>query len=713
MIARTRTVYQAQIAECGAAALGMILAYHGCHVPLEQLRIDTGITRDGCNACHILEGAEKYGLKGRGRRLGASQLSHVQMPCILHWQQNHFVVLEGFSGREACINDPQRGRLRIPMDRFNRDYSGVVLLFEKTERFTQIPGRDSLLQAFLTRIKEQPAAAAATVFAHLLSVEFFLLFLLAVRTGIDQMRTGTISGRVHLMLLILPAALLMLGYLRGVFTEKLRTEADVLGVRDLVRRFLHLPDLFYEQRFLGDLFLRTDSVLQVNRFFCGELLLLPGTVLLSLSCLAAAFALSLPITLLVLLFLVIFLFILALLLRKCRDSAEKWTVEGGQLAGAAVNAFSVTGTIKTAGLEQEATAELTAAEEKCGDLRAEMKRREELARLAGVLLLAACVIVCAAVGSTLPGGSGITAGTLVVLPVLYAAAALSAARLPSFLTSLRRASAQFSRVEDTGVISEETTDRAEAEAFHGKLSGALCARDITGGYGRLQGLIVSGISLEAESGKRIAIIGASGSGKSTLLKILSGAMDPWEGTLLFDGRERREILDNILHASMATVQQEVVLFGGTIRDNLTLWNQNIMEEDVLRAARDAQIHDVILEKKSGYDHVLSENGSNFSGGERQCLEIARALAGNPSILFLDEATSRMDAATEKEVLRAVRRRGCTCVMVSHRPEAVRSCDEILVLQNGRVAARGRHEELVKDCGIYRELMGFEQGGSHA
>jgi ATP-binding cassette subfamily C protein len=239
------------------------------------------------------------------------------------------------------------------------------------------------------------------------------------------------------------------------------------------------------------------------------------------------------------------------------------------------------------------------------------------------------------------------------------------------------------------------------------LHGEIQVRDLTFGYSRVSPPTLTNVSLTLKPGQRVALVGASGSGKSTLAKLVCGLYEPWQGNILFDGVPRAQIPRLVLTQAVAMVDQDIVLFAGTVRENLTLWDSTVPDAQLTRACIDAGIHDVVLSLPGGYDGELLEGAANLSGGQRQRLDIARALVHDPAVLVLDEATSALDAETEYHILQQLRRRGCACLIVAHRLSTILDCDEIIVMEHGSVVQRGTHAALLRQGGVYARLLGDE------
>ncbi|MBR5509053.1 MAG: NHLP family bacteriocin export ABC transporter peptidase/permease/ATPase subunit [Lachnospiraceae bacterium] len=709
MRVKTPTIYQMEMTECGAASLGMILAYYGYHVPLEQLRVDTGVTRDGCNALHILKGARKYGLQGKGLSLSANKLKEKKVPCIIHWNFNHFVVFEGIKGDYAYINDPAQGRRKMLLEEFESCFTGITLLFEKTESFQKNEKTDSMLRVVLQKARKQSAGFMALVLLGLLMVVPGFVLPQLSQVFVDQVLNGgktEFAGSIAGMMLLALGCKVLLQWYRDFIREKLSQKLSILSARNLTEHILKLPIAFFEQRYLGDIVGRSDSNDQVNEFMLNQLVGVWLDLFTAVFYLVILMRYHVVLTMIGLAGIAADLLVARLGASKVSTLSEKNSIDEGKLSGMVLSALSISETLKAAGAENDYTARIIGQEAKCMNTQQETDKVQNiLSALAEVLKSLFDILILLAGGYLVICGE-FSAGMLVGYIGLFEFLAEPMKQLIHFVQTLESMKASMNRVEDVERYPQaHTFNKKENQVrLSGKLSGEIEVKGVTFGYNPLFGALISDFGFHIESGKTIALVGASGSGKSTVGKLLSGLYLPWEGNIYFDGMDRERIPANVLNASIATVSQNVVLFGGTIRQNLTMWNKNILEEDMIRAAKDACIHDTIMSKTGAYDYVLNENAGNLSGGQRQRLEIARALATNPSILIMDEATSALDTQTEKQIIDNIKRRGCSCVIVAHRLSAIRDCDEIVVLLQGKVVQRGTHEQLMNEEGYYQELV---------
>ncbi len=707
---RTRTVYQMEMTECGAASLGMILSYYGCYVPLEKLRVDTGVSRDGCNAYNILLGGEKYGLKGTGIRLSADTLRKKTFPCIIHWNFNHFVVCEGMKGKYVWINDPAQGRYKIGFADFEKSFTGIALFFEKTEEFQIRKDKNSVFSALWKRITKQKEGFRLLIFAGFLLTLPGLLIPMLSQVFVDQVLTrGSMELAQTIALLMFLALLfqLLLSWYRDYIQEKISRKSSALYTRDFTEHMLKLPISFFEQRYLGDVIGRSDNNDHINDFLLNDLtgvLLNFFTAVIYLIILARR---SLLLTFIGIMGIGADLLISQLSMGKIRNLSEKNSIDQGRLSGIIFSGFAISETLKASGMENEYAGRIIGQEAKCADTEQENNRIQGIMNTFGGVTGSITNTIMLLFGAYYVIKGRFSPGMVVSFIALYGMLSAPVKKMTGFVQTMQIMRAKLNRIEDVERYPLAHTfekDPKQLVRFSGKLSGDIEIKDIVFGYNHLYSPLIEGLSFHLTCGRTLALVGSSGSGKSTVGRLLSGMYPAWEGEILFDRISRERIPENVLNASIATVSQNVVLFGGTIRQNLTMWNDNILEEDIIRAAKDACIHDIIVGRTGAYDSMLTENGRNLSGGQRQRLEIARALALNPSILIMDEATSALDPETEKRIIDNIKRRGCTCVIAAHRLSAIRDCDEILVMDHGRVVQRGSHEQLMEEDGYYRELV---------
>lgn len=706
--AKTPTVFQMEATECGAASLTMILGYFGKHIPLEQMRIETGVSRDGCNAGNIMLAAQKFGLETHGYRKDLDALFTLPVPCIIHWNFNHFVVWEGRKGDHCYINDPAVGRRRLSVKDMDESFTGIVLTFKPSESFEKTKSDNSLLSFVAGRLTGQYKAIAALIITGLFLVFPGLLTPVFTQLFIDDILLGGNDDWMSILIAVMIGTLIIQAFLtfyRGKILLRLQKKMTLISSHGMLTHMLRLPSNFFEQRYAGDLSERVTNNENVNIFLAGDL---AQTVL---NCFVAAFYLILLLiyspllTLIGIICIGIELTIMALTSKSMKDYSQKAQLEHGKMSGTLFSGLSITSTLKASGTENAFIARLLGNYAKSIDMKEQMGKRQEfinaIPEISGQLL----TIITLIVGGLQIIKGNMTAGMLIGYTSLQAAFVLPINDLSGFIQRIQTAKADMARVEDIMRYKEDekyaVTEYADKK---GKLDGRVELKNVSFGYNILEDPLVTDFSFDLSPGSSIAFVGMSGSGKSTVSKICSGLYAPWSGEVLLDGIPMNKIMPEVIASSIATVSQDITLFSGTVKDNLTMWNKYIDDEDMIRAAKDACIHDAINERPGAYDFVLSENGDNLSGGQRQRLEIARALVLSPSILIMDEATSALDPIVEKQIIDNIKRRGCTCIIVAHRLSAIRDCDEIIVMDRGKIVQRGTHEELSAVEGHYQKLI---------
>lgn len=716
--ARTPSIFQMEMTECGAASLCMVLASYGCYVPLEKMRVETGVSRDGCNMKGIKRAAERYGMEAHGRRCELNQLKRVDVPCIIHWNFCHFVVFEGFRGKYAYINDPAVGRRKLTMQELDEGFTGVVMTFKKTGQFRKSPKRSTMASFIHRRLKGQHGVLLQLFHIGLLLVVPGLMLPVLAQVFIDDILGNGYRDWLACLLLLMGGCILLkeaLSYYRSLVLEKLKTKMTLISFRDFLGHIFRLPISFFDQRYTGDLVDRVSNDAEVSRFLAGDLMKTCLNLLTACFYLVILLLYSPVMTMVGGLKVCIGVLSVVFSARALRNATTRLQMSGGQLHGAVSVGFSITDSIKASGVETAYSNRILGHQAQYAAWEQELARRQQMlavipeamGRLVDVLLLM--------MGGRLVMQGRMTMGMLVAYHALYGSFCEPVDELVGFFRSLEQLRSNIGRVEDVERHEESIrfTEQHPRRPMTGKLHGNVVLRDVSFGYSVLRPPVMEHFDFSISSGEMVAFVGASGCGKSTLSKVISGLYRPWSGDVLFDGVPQNEIPNPVFNNSVATVSQDIHLFSGTILDNLTMWDPTVPEADIDAAVRDACMDDFIMQQPGGYGFRLEEGARNLSGGQRQRLEIARALAKKPSILILDEATSALDPLVEKRIMDNIRRRGCTCVLVAHRLSAIRDCHRIVVMRNGQAVEQGTHAALMRAGGYYASLMGEEHAHGHA
>lgn len=696
--------------ECGAASLAMIMAYHGKYVPLDKLRVDTGVSRDGCRASKIMQGSRKYGFETEGYRMGLEALlKEDRLPCIIHWNFNHFVVFEGVKGKYAYLNDPARGRRKLTKQELDEGFTGVVLFFWPTESFTKSKKIRTLVHYARQRLKGQRSAILYLILLGLFLVFPGLLTPIFSQIFIDDILIGGSTDWLKILIIaMLGSALFQAGitFYRNTILVKLQNKMSLISTHGLLSHMFRLPMSFFDQRYAGDLASRVSNNNSVAEFIAGDL----GQSILNL--IVSAFYLILLLSYSPLLTLIgvgsviINFVIIKLTSDTISRSIMKMQQDQGKMTGVIFSGINIITTLKAAGVENQFASRVLGYYAKSSVQKQSHGKLQQIINSVPQITSQICNILVLMIGGVLVIRGNLTAGMLIAFNTLLAAFIEPVNELVGFVQRIQQIKADMSRVDDILRHEEDEVFKESEEKVEriGKLSGQIELHDISFGYSKLEKPLIEGFSFKLQSGKSIAFVGASGSGKSTVSKIISGLYMPWSGDITVDGDSLRNIPLEIQTSSISTVSQEISLFSGTIHDNITMWNDTLRDEDIIQAAKDACIHEVITKRPGAYDSYLAEGGRNLSGGQRQRLEIARALVTNPTILIMDEATSALDPMTEKEIMDNIKRRGCTCIIIAHRLSAIRDCDEIIVMDRGKIIQRGTHEELMGVPGHYLKLI---------
>ena len=714
---RTPTILQMEAVECGAAALGIILAYHGRRVSLEELRVACGVSRDGSKAISIVKAARAYGLSARGARLEIDQLRQQKFPAILFWNFNHFLVIDGFGGDVLYLNDPATGPRSVTLEEFNKAYTGVTLLFEPAAGFTPGGLRPNLIKALAQRLQQAKVALLFVALVSLALVIPGLIIPVFSQVFVDNYLIGQMDGWIKPLLLGMAATAVvrgMLTWLQQKYLLRLEIHLSLTGSARFFWHVLRLPMEFFRQRYAGDISQRVEANDRIANLLSGELATNAVNVVMLVFYLAVMTLYNWKLTLIGAILTALNLVALKAIARIRSDGNMLLLQDRGKLMATLIGGIQTIETIKASGAEDDFFSRWAGYKAKVNNTEQRLEFYTRLlSALPGLLSALINVAILGIGGAEVIKGS-MSVGMLVAFQSLMASVTLPVTRLMMLAGKYQEAKGDMARLDDVMRYAIEPgfsptsapapTPADGAVPAQSKLQGLVELRDISFGYSRLEPPLITDFNLILKPGQRIALVGGSGSGKSTVARLVMGLNRPWSGAVLFDGQPREALERSTLLASLGCVEQESYLFEGSVRDNLTLWDDTLPQADMIQAARDAMIHDIVIGRKDGYDSVVGEAGAGFSGGQIQRLEIARALAIRPSILVLDEATSALDPSTETAIDTNIRARGCACLIVAHRLSTVRDADEIIVMDQGRIVERGTHAQLVANNGVYSQLF---------
>ncbi|MBO7663403.1 MAG: NHLP family bacteriocin export ABC transporter peptidase/permease/ATPase subunit [Clostridia bacterium] len=710
-VARVPVVLQMEALECGAASLAMILAYYDRWIPLEQVRYDCGVSRDGSNARNVLLTARNYGLTAKGYRCEPETLREKgTFPCIIHWNFNHFVVLDGFQGKYAVLNDPARGKVKVTMDEFDRSFTGVCMIFEPSESFQPGGRRRSILSFIRARMNGTRTAALFTIIVTLLGYLFGLIQPGMTRFFMDRLLSGENRELLMPFLFILAGIgflqILLVG-IQGIYNLRLSGKMAAVGNSTYMWKVLKLPIVFFSQRMSGDIQGRQASNALIAETLVNTLSPLVLNAIMMIFYLVVMVRYSLLLTLVGVISMILNLGVSMMISRKRMEVMRVKLRDTGNLAATTMAGISQIETLKASGAEIGFFQKWSGYHAAVNAQEVSFQKIETWLNAIPALVSTIADSVIVVLGVWLAMHGNFTLGMITAFKQYLANFISPATEMINAGASIQEMRGEMERLEDVMNYPDDNRfapDPAEGEKHEGKLKGELELKDITFGYSRLSPPLIEHFDLTLKPGHSVALVGMSGSGKSTISKLISGLYAPWSGEILFDGRPIQTIPKSVFTGSVAVVDQDIILFEDTIANNIRMWDQSIQDFEVILAARDAQLHEDILQRSGGYQARLSENGRDLSGGQRQRMEIARVLAQDPSIIIMDEATSALDARTECNLVRAVRERGITTIVVAHRLSTIRDCDEIIVLDHGKVVERGTHDELYQKGGVYTRMI---------
>ena len=708
-VAKVPVVMQMEALECGASSLAMVCAYYNKWIPLEQIRVDCGVSRDGANAKNLLVAARSYGFTAKGYRYEPDDLKkNGKFPCIIHWNFNHFVVLDGFKGKKAVINDPAKGNYTVSMETFDKSFTGICLMFEPNENFVPSGKRKSVLSFAVKRLSGAKVAVVFVVFTTLISALIGVITPAFSRIFMDRLLTHESPDWFYPFLIALSAmsALqLVISALETYYSNRINGKLATVGSSTFMWKVLHLPMEFFSQRLAGDIQGRQGSNAGIANSVVNTFAPLALNAIMMVFYLVVMIRYSWILTLVGLSSLVINAWMSRIISQKRINITRVSMRDAGKLAGATVAGVEMIETIKASGAENGFFERWAGYQASVNAQKVKYAKINQYLGMIPSVVSTITGIVVLTLGVWFAMEGTFTVGMIMAFQGVLSSFSAPATTFISAGQTIQEMRTQMERVEDVMEYREDDCYKTEVkEESFAKLSGNIELKNITFGYSRLSEPVIKNFSLNIKPGQRVALVGTSGCGKSTISKLVSGLYQPWSGEILYDGKHLSEIDRDVFTGSLAVVDQEITLFEGTIAENIKMWDTSIEDFEMILAARDAQLHEEIMHRDGGYNYRIAEGGKDFSGGQRQRLEIARVLAQDPSIIILDEATSALDAKTEYDLVKAVKDRGITCIVVAHRLSTIRDCDEIIVLDHGVAVERGTHEELYAKGGKYTQLV---------
>ncbi|MCR4886701.1 MAG: NHLP family bacteriocin export ABC transporter peptidase/permease/ATPase subunit [Clostridiales bacterium] len=703
---------QMEALECGAASLTMIMHYYRKWIPLEQARVDCGVSMNGANAKNIMLAARSYGMKANAWRIEPDTLMEEgPFPCIIHWGFNHFVVLCGFKGKRAVLNDPARGRVTVEWEEFDREFTGVCLTFEPGEDFVPSGKPKSVFSYAKERLRGAGAAAAFVVLTTTVSSLIGLIQPAFSRTFLDRLLTGENPEWLTPFMLLFSLLIIVsvvVTWISAVYSLRIEGKMSAYGSASYLWKVLRLPMQFFSQRMSADIADRQATNASISNSLVQIFAPLAIQAMMMVFYLIVMIHYSLLLSLIGIGAILLNLAVSSVVTAKRVNITRVQQRDSAKLSSATMSGISMIETIKSSGAENGFFGRWAGYQASVNTQGVRFNRLNYFLGSLPALISFIANLAVLGLGVMLVVRGQFTIGMVMAFQSFLSSFMAPASSMISAGQSMQEMITQMERVDDVmSYKADDSFSPREKKEEYQKLSGAIELKNVTFGYSRLGKPLITDFSMTVKPGQKIAFVGRTGCGKSTLAKLISGLNHPWSGTITFDGIPLEKIDRNVFTGSVSVIDQDITLFEDTISQNIKMWDDSIEDFEVTLAARDAGIYDDIVTREGGFSHKLLDGGRDLSGGQRQRLEIARALSQDPTICIMDEATSALDARTEHEVIRSINDRGITCIIIAHRLSTIRNCDEIIVMDKGKIIERGTHEELYAKGGAYAALVTSE------